>query len=140
MAEELKGKIIVLGTLGADCHVIGIRIIGYALLKAGAKVINLGTAVSQDEFIAAAIETNADAIAASSTGGHALLDCRGFKQKCLEAGLTNTRLYIGGNLAVGEQDWKEVEKQFLELGFDRAYPSKTRPERFIEDLQKDLFR
>lgn len=136
--EDLKGSTIVLGTIGFDCHIIGIWVIGYALSKEGAKIINLGACVSQEEFIHAAIETDADAIAISSTCGHALLDCQDFKKKCLEAGLKDTLLYIGGNLAVGEQSWADVEKQFLDLGFDRAYSTKTKPEVFINDMKKDL--
>ena len=136
--EDLKGRTIVLGTIGFDCHIIGIWVIGYALSKEEAKIINLGACVSQKEFIAAAIETNADAIAISSTCGHALLDCQGFKEKCVEAGLKDTLLYIGGNLAVGEQSWEEVEKQFLDLGFNRAYSTKAKPEVFIQDMKKDM--
>ncbi len=136
--SDLKAKTIVIGTIGFDCHIIGIWVIGYALQEQGAKVVNLGACVPQEEFIAAAIETNADAIAISSTCGHALLDCQGFKEKCVEAALKDTILYIGGNLAVGEQAWEEVEKQFLELGFNRVYSTKATPEMFIEDLKKDL--
>ena len=134
----LKDKTVVIGTIGFDCHIIGIWVIGYALQEQQVKVINLGACVSQEEFISAAIETSADAIAISSTCGHALLDAQGFKEKCQEAGLKNTPLYIGGNLAVGEQSWEEVEKQFLELGFDRAYSTKATPETFIQDLSKDI--
>ena len=140
MSESgLKGRTVVLGTIGVDCHIIGAWIIRLGLLKEGANVINLGALVSQEEFIGAAVETNADAIAISSLCGHAYLDCQGFRQKCIEAGLKDILLYIGGNLNVEVgQRWEEVKAQFEELGFNRAYSTETTPEMFIGDIERDM--
>ena len=55
-------KTLVLGVIGADVHAVGNKILDHAFTEAGYKVVNLGVMVSQDEFIKAAIETNADAI------------------------------------------------------------------------------
>ena len=44
-------------------------------------VVNLGVMVAQEEYIAAAIETNADAILVSSMYGHGEIDCQGLRQK-----------------------------------------------------------
>ena len=48
---------IVLGVIGSDCHAVGNKILERVFTDAGFKVINLGVMVSQEEFIAAAIET-----------------------------------------------------------------------------------
>ena len=69
--EKGSKRTVVTGVIGEDVHVVGIRILEYALGEAGFKVIPLGSQVSQKEFIDAAIETNADAILISSLSGHA---------------------------------------------------------------------
>lgn len=131
-------KTVVLGVIGSDVHAVGLRILDYALRSAGFDVINIGVLSSQDDFIKAAIETGARAILVSSLYGHAELDCQGFKEKLIEAGLGNILLYIGGNLGIGKKNWEEVEKKFRELGFHRIYPPKTTPDEVIKDLKKDL--
>ena len=66
-------KTLVLGVIGADVHAVGNKILDHAFTEAGYKVVNLGVMVSQDEFIKAAIETNADAIMVSSLYGLSLI-------------------------------------------------------------------
>lgn len=135
MKEQLS---IVTGVLGADVHIIGNSILAYALREAGFNVVTLGIFISQEEFIHAAQETAARAILVSSLYGHGEIDCRGFRDKCREAGLHDILLYCGGNLVVGKQDWALVEKMFLNMGFDRAYPPGTMPDQVIQDLRADL--
>ncbi len=134
----MESKTLVLGVIGVDTHIVGNWVLKYSLEKAGFKVVNLGAAVSQKEFINAAIESNADAILVSSLMGHALLDCEGFRQQCEEAGLKDIILYIGGYLTVGDQDWGNIEKRFKEMGFNRVYPPDTLPATAIADLKHDL--
>jgi methylaspartate mutase sigma subunit len=131
-------KVIVLGVIGADVHAVGNKILAYAFKEAGFKVINLGVMTSQKEFIDAAVETDADAIAVSSLYGHGEIDCRGLREKCDEAGLTGIKLYAGGNLVVGKADFTEVAKTFQDMGFNRVYPPGTPPETTIADLKTDL--
>ena len=69
-AIETKGTVVT-GVIGDDVHVVGVRILEYALGQAGFKVVPLGSQVSQKEFVGGAIETNADAILISSLSGHA---------------------------------------------------------------------
>ena len=131
-------KTLVIGVIGADVHAVGNKILEIAFKQAGYNVVNLGITVSQDEFVKAAIETNADAILVSSLYGHGELDCPGLRDKCVEAGIGDIRMYVGGNLVVGKQDFADVEKRFKAMGFDRVYAPGTRPEVSIADLRKDL--
>lgn len=135
---EVEQKTLVLGVIGADVHAVGNRILEFAFSQAGFKVINIGVLASQEEFIRAAIETNAEAILVSSLYGHGEMDCRGLREKCQEAGIGNILLYAGGNLVVGKQEFKDVEKRFRAMGFDRVYPPGTMPEGPIDDLRQDL--
>ncbi|SHN88060.1 methylaspartate mutase subunit S [Desulfitobacterium chlororespirans] len=134
----MERKTLVLGVIGADVHAVGNRILDYAFTQAGFKVINIGVLASQEEFIRAAIETAASVIMVSSLYGHGELDCRGLREKCQESGIGDILLYVGGNLVVGKQEFSEVEKRFLAMGFNRVYPPGTMPEVAIEDLRKDL--
>ena len=106
-----KKKVLVIGVIGADVHAVGNKILYHAFTEAGFDVVNLGVMVSQEEYIAAAIESNADAIVVSSLYGQGELDCRGMREKCDEAGLK---------------------------GFDRAFPPNTPPETTIEALRELL--
>ena len=129
---------IVTGVIGSDEHIIGNRILQIALTDAGYNVVGLGILVSQEEFIAAAVETNAGAILVSSLYGIAQIDCQGFRDKCIESGLDNITLYVGGNMGLGKKDWKDIEKVMLEQGFNRAFPPDTMPDDVIKSLDEDL--
>ena len=134
----MEKKKLVLGVIGADVHAVGNKILAHAFTLAGFDVANLGVMVSQEEYIEAALEIAADAIVVSSLYGHGELDCRGLREKCDEAGLEGILLYVGGNIVVGKQPFCEVEKRFLDMGFDRAFPPGTTPETAIEALREDL--
>jgi methylaspartate mutase sigma subunit len=131
-------KTVVLGVLGVDAHVVGNKILAHALENEGFKVVNIGTFSSQQDFIRAAIETAAEAILIGSLCGHGEMECRGFRENCIEAGIGAIHLVVGGNLVVGRQQWDEVENRFLQMGFNRAYAPGVSPRQVIEDLKKDL--
>ena len=134
----MKQPTVITGTVGMDVHVIGTKILSRALRDAGFNVIELGMQVPPEEFIEVAKETKADAVLMSSLYGMAELDLRGFKEKCIEAGLADVVLYIGGILGVGRHDFKEDEKKFKKLGFDRVYPPEANLQAAINDLWSDL--
>ena len=119
MESGKKKKVLIIGVIGADVHALGVM-------------------VSQEEYIAAAIEANADAIVVSSLYGQGELDCRGMREKCDEAGLKGIPLLVGGNIVIGKQTFEDVEKRFREMGFDRAFPPNTPPETTIEALRELL--
>ena len=136
--SDISKGTLVTGVIGDDVHVTGIRILEHALREAGFKIVSLGIQVSQEEFIHAALETKGDAILVSSLSGHARILVEGLKDKCIEAGLANIRLYLGGQLIIGEMRWEDQEKMFKDMGFDRVYPPEAMPEQVIADLKADL--
>lgn len=129
---------IITGVIGSDAHIVGEWTIRHAFREAGFKVVSLGALVSQEEFVKAAVETNADAILVSSIYGQGRIDCEGFRGKLIEAGLPDIVLYIGGNLAIGDYDVESVIEDYKRMGFNRAYPATTMPQTAIEDLKRDL--
>jgi len=135
----MKEKItIITGTVGVDSHVIGTKIISRFLREKGFNVVALGAQVPAEEFIKVAQETDADAVFMSSIYGMAEMDLQGFKEKCVEAGVTDVLWYIGGILGVMKHDWKEDEEKFKKLGFDRVYPPEQDLEEALQDLIADL--
>lgn len=134
----MRKATVVIGVIGADVHAVGNKIISYALEREGFQVVNVGVLSSQEDFINAAVETNADAIFVSSLYGHGEIDCQGMREKCEEAGLKDILLYVGGNIVVGKQDFTDVEKRFKAMGFNRVYPPGTKIEAGIADLKVDL--
>ncbi len=129
---------VVIGTIGSDAHVTGQFVLARALEDAGFNVVKLGACVPQEEFIEAALETGADAILVSSLYGMAYFDCEGLRDKCVEAGMKDVVLYIGGQLGTNREDFKDVEKSFKEIGFDRVFNSDTRPAQVISGLMEDV--
>lgn len=131
-------KTIVIGVIGADVHAVGNKIIEYTLNNAGYNVINIGVLSSQEDFINAAIETDADLILVSSLYGHGEIDCRGMREKCIESGIGDVKLYVGGNIVVGKQDFSHINRTFMDMGFNRVYPPGTTIDSAIEDIKEDL--
>ena len=139
LTEQKRASItLVTGVIGADTHIVGNRILSIALEKEGFNIVTLGALTPAEDFIKAAIETAADAILVSSLYGQGELDCRGFRDMCIEAGLDDIVLYVGGNLVVGKQAWEEVETRFTDMGFDRAFPPGTRTPDVVEKLDTDF--
>jgi methylaspartate mutase sigma subunit len=132
-------RTVLTGVIGDDVHVIGIRIMEYALRQSGFKVVSLGALASQRDFIDAAVESDADAIMISSLNGHAEMSLLGFRDACVEAGIGDILVYVGGQLTIRRPDWSEVERLFVdELGATRAFGPETTPEQAIAQLRGDL--
>nr|WP_156184053.1 methylaspartate mutase subunit S [Halostagnicola sp. A56] len=137
MDPGTMSQTVVLGVIGSDAHVVGITILEQAFDAAGFDVINLGVQTSQEEFAEAALEHDAAAVLVSSLYGHAEQDCQGFHET-LESADIDATTYIGGNLAVGQDDFEETRATFEALGFDRVFDSETDTEEAVAALTRDL--
>ncbi len=134
----MNAPTIVLGVIGADCHSVGNKILDAFFNEKGFRVVNLGVMVSQDEFIDAAIETGAAAILVSSLYGHGEIDCEGFRGRCVERGLEQIVLYVGGNLVVGKTPHEAVAEKFSAMGFDRVFFPNDDLEKAARLLEEDI--
>ena len=131
-------KTVITGVIGSDAHIVGEWTMRHALREAGFHVVSLGAIVPQEDFVKAAIETNADAILVSTIYGQGRLDCEGLRDKLIEVGRADILLYIGGNLAIGDYDFEAVAQDYKRMGFNRCYPATTMPRVAIADLKRDL--
>ena len=126
----MQNPTIVIGVIGADCHAVGNKVLDRVFTVHNFNVINLGVMVSQDEYIDAAIETGAQAIVISSIYGHGEVDCIGMRENCIERGIGEILLYVGGNLVIGKHAFSEIESKFKEMGFNRVFA----PSHDLEDV------
>lgn len=141
MDKREVNKSVVIGTIGADAHMIGAWVLAKAFEDAGFKVAFLGAVVPQKEFINAAIEVDADAILVSSMYGMGILDCEGLREKCIESGLKDIILYVGGTVAAPmelEKNWPEIERRFKEIGFNRVFKNTCTASEAVAVLSADL--
>lgn len=141
MSNRKVNKAVVIGTIGDDAHIIGGWVLMHAYKNAGFQVAFLGAMVKQQEFINAAVEIDADAILVSSSYGMGLIDCEGMRDKCIEAGLDDIILYVGGTIAAPmelERNWPEVEKRFSDMGFNRAFKNTCSAQESVAILKADL--
>jgi len=142
MGKRKVNKSVVIGTIGSDAHIIGAWVIKHTFLQAGFKVAFLGSMVPQEDFINAAVESDADAILVSSSYGMGPIDCEGMRDRCIEAGLDDIILYAGGTVVAPlemEQKWHEVEKHFTEnLGFNRVFKNTVDAKQCLAILKQDL--
>lgn len=60
------------------------------------------------------------------------------RDKCEESGIGDILLYVGGNIVVGKQDFKEVKERFTKMGFNRVYPPGTPIDKALNDIKEDL--
>lgn len=133
-----KGKIVI-GTIGSDSHSIGQWVLAKYLEEKGFDVIKLGICVSQQEFLEAVIETDADAVCVSSLYGMGYQDSLGIRERFIEGGKGDVLMYIGGQLEVGsENEWAKTEEKFKRIGFDRVYSRRSELEEIARAIEVDL--
>ena len=60
------------------------------------------------------------------------------REKCIESGIGDILLYVGGNIVVGKQDFNDVKRRFEEMGFNRVYAPGTPIEAILPTLKEDL--
>jgi methylaspartate mutase sigma subunit len=93
------------------------------------------------EFVNVAIEANADAILVSSMYGMGPLDCEGFRQKCIETGLEDIILDVGGTVAVPlelERNRPDIERRFREIGFNCVFKNTCAASEAVAVFKADL--
>ena len=128
--EEIREEIkkypmkIIAGTLGSDEHSVGLREIidikHGGIEKYGIESINLGTSVPVEKIIDAAIESNADAILASTIISHDNVHYKNLKKLCdtaVEKGVREKLIILGG----GTQVISDLALKYgVDMGFGRG--------------------
>ncbi len=112
---------VVTGVVGNDVHVVANRLIDISLNQRGFEVFNLGVNTYLEEFMDAAIETDADVVLISSLNGEAEGWSRDLPILKSKYALKDIVFTIGGNLAVGEVESEVIIPKFKSYGFDLVF-------------------
>lgn len=87
---------VVLGKIGLDGHDVGLRLIAKRLIDAGAEVVYIGKRNTPEDFLAVAVDEDADAIGVGSlTGGLAALTIE-LADLLADREMRDVRLVAGG--------------------------------------------
>ena len=134
-----KKPTIIIGVIGNDIHVVANRILARGLRQEGYEVCNLGVNAKPEDFIAASKEYEANAVVVSSVNGEGEAWVNGLPQMIRSNLGSEVVLYVGGNLSMGNYPKEEVEKRYIDLGFDRAYHRPSTLAILLIDLKRDIF-
>ena len=92
---EPVGKVVI-GTVMGDMHDIGKNLVKMMMVGAGFDVIDLGTDVKPEAFVAAAKENNASIIALSALLTTTMVNMKAVVDAVKAEGLTNVKVMVGG--------------------------------------------
>jgi methylmalonyl-CoA mutase, C-terminal domain len=98
MAEELKGKRILIAKPGLDGHDIGAKIVALALRDAGAEVIYTGLRKSPDYIARVAVDEDVHALGLSILSGSHCELVRQVVDELKERRADDIRLFLGGTI------------------------------------------
>ncbi|VFS48606.1 Methylaspartate mutase S chain [Budvicia aquatica] len=84
------------------------------------------------------LKTGAHAIIVSSIYGHGDIDCMGMRERCIERGIGDIPMYVGGNLVIGKHDFSEIETKFKAMGFNRVFSPDTDLELVCSLMKSDI--
>lgn len=121
-----------------DIHSLGLFILMQALRRGGHTVVNLGTMVPPEDFVAAARETAAHAIVASNSSGMGELEIERLVDACREAGLGHVRVYAGGMLTLRKEDTRETKRRLEKHGVRYVFPPGTSLKESVAVFEADL--
>lgn len=140
--EPTRKEKIVLATVGADAHVVGINTIREAFEKSGYEVIYL-RGMNLPETVAEVVaETKADAVGISNLLGLGIELFPRVGDKLKELGLReDTLIFAGGRIAEKEEDHAFYEKKIKDegvsfLGVDGFYGPGTDADQCVEEIGK----
>ena len=138
--NKYKQHRILIGSVGDDSHSVGMTLLRIALSEAGFFVKNLGILNTLEEMFEHAAAF--DIVMISCMNGHADLFLQNFPHLLKQHGPRNgdsNLWYLGGNLSV-QDDYDEVIRKYLYMGFHFVAPKPIPCEDIIERARRDLYK
>ncbi|UWQ93760.1 methylaspartate mutase subunit S (plasmid) [Rhodobacteraceae bacterium M382] len=138
MRDMFNEYTVVLGAVGGRRRTGRNEVIVRQLAQEGITVVNIGPTENADVFIDAALATGSQAILVSCRDARADAFCAAFRQRCIQRGLVDITLYIGGDLVTFERRFSEAERQLAQVGFNRVFPSNVDLTEVAALLKQDI--
>ncbi|HUX14013.1 MAG TPA: corrinoid protein [Spirochaetia bacterium] len=110
---KARGKAVI-GTVKGDLHDIGKNLVKMMLEGKGIEVIDLGTDVSADKFVAAAKEHGAQIVCCSALLTTTMTEMKNVVQKITDSGLRSTVKIMVGGAPVTDSFCKSIGADFYE--------------------------
>ena len=60
------------------------------------------------------------------------------RENCIEAGIGDIPLFVGGNIVVGKQNFDQVRERFEAMGFNKVYAPGVPIEDTLPDIKELL--
>lgn len=127
----LNGTIII-GTVKGDIHNIGIKLVSLMLQSACFKVVNLGTNVSKEEFVAAIREHNASIVTLSAMITTAMTNMTDTVKTLQNTTFDNPLYIIVGGAPVTQRYAKKINVEFAE----NALVTRNKALSFVKNKKK----
>ncbi|MBP2656187.1 MAG: methylmalonyl-CoA mutase family protein [Firmicutes bacterium] len=135
---------VVLGTVGADAHVVGINTIKDAIEQAGFEVIFLRGMNLPETVAEIAVESKADIIGVNNLLGMGAILFPRIRARLVQLGKEgDIRVIAGGRAAEKEEEHSAMEAKIAAegsefLGVEAFFGPGTPPEKVVEWLQKNI--
>jgi corrinoid protein of di/trimethylamine methyltransferase len=104
---KANGKLVI-GTVKGDLHDIGKNLVGMMMEGKGLEVIDLGTDVTADKFVSAAIENNAQIICCSALLTTTMGEMKGVVEAAKAAGIRDKVVIMVGGAPVNDSFAKSI--------------------------------
>lgn len=143
-APVIHKQKVVMATVGADAHVVGINLVKEAIEQAGYEVVFLRGMNLPETVAEVAAETNAAVIGVSNLLGLGVDLFPRVSKRLEELGLRDkVTLFAGGRIAEKEEEHEMFEKKIKEqgtgfLGVDAFFGPGTKPEDTVNWLNEKL--
>ncbi|MGM0409996.1 MAG: cobalamin-dependent protein [Bacillota bacterium] len=143
-AEVTKEEKVLLATVGADAHVVGINKIKEAFQQAGFDVTHLRGMNMPETVAEVAAEIEADVVGVSNLLGLGLKLFPRVNQRLEELGIRDqVKLIAGGRIAEKEEDHKKYRDKLENegtgfLGIDEFFDATTKPEDAVKWVEENI--
>jgi methylmalonyl-CoA mutase cobalamin-binding domain/chain len=104
---KASGKVLI-GTVKGDLHDIGKNLVAMMMEGKGLEVVDVGTDVSADKFVAAAIENNVQVICCSALLTTTMGEMKNVVDAAVAAGVRNKFIIMVGGAPVNETFCKSI--------------------------------
>lgn len=132
MADDLKGKRILIAKPGLDGHDIGAKVVALALRDAGAEVIYTGLRKSPDYIARVAVDEDVDAVGLSILSGSHCELVRQVVEELKSRDAGDIRLFLGGTIP------QEDHARLRELGVSAIFTADMPLPDVVTTLSREL--
>lgn len=128
---------ILITVIGNDVHAVANKIITKMLVERGFDTWNIGVANKPSDIVDAIVDYFPDLILIGSLNGEVNFWAQDLKSRFDKLNFKNVKIFIGGNIGVGEQEYQNKRK-LKQMGFDRVFSSKESINELLSIIESEF--